>query len=165
MAKLTRKQEKFVEAYIETGNGTKSALEAYDTVNPLTAAVIASENLIKPNIITALTQAIEDEELLGEKFKAMLNTVRLDYFVFPKSMTDEEIEEHVDSVGLECVNVRPSDKGKLAFFAIPDAHAIGKALDMAFKLKGRYAGEKHLHAHVHIEASPKIKDLAKKLNQ
>ena len=50
----TPKQKKFVKEYIDTGNGTKSALKAYDTKNINAAAVIASENLRKPKVIEYL---------------------------------------------------------------------------------------------------------------
>ena len=46
--KLTPKQKKFADKYIKTGNATQSAIEA--GYSKRTAAVIATENLIKPNI-------------------------------------------------------------------------------------------------------------------
>jgi hypothetical protein len=39
------------------------------------------------------------------------------------------------------------------------------ALDMGYKLKDRYAAEKHLNMNVEVEALPIIKDLTEKLNQ
>ena len=47
---LTPKQKVFADKYLETGNGTHSALEAYDTDKEHTAASIASENLRKPDV-------------------------------------------------------------------------------------------------------------------
>lgn len=46
----TKKQRKFAKEYVETGNGLQSALKVYDTSSPNVAAVIASENLTKPNV-------------------------------------------------------------------------------------------------------------------
>lgn len=46
--KLTPKQKRFADEYIKTGNATQSAIEA--GYSKKTAAVIATENLIKPNI-------------------------------------------------------------------------------------------------------------------
>lgn len=48
--KLTKKQKIFIQEYLETGNGVQSALKAYDTNDYGTGAVIASDNLKKPNI-------------------------------------------------------------------------------------------------------------------
>lgn len=45
--KLTMKQRKFLDEYFKTGNGTMSALKAYDTKDYATAASIARENLKK----------------------------------------------------------------------------------------------------------------------
>jgi phage terminase small subunit len=47
---LTKKQKKFADEYIETGNGKKSALIAYDTNSDSVAEVIASQNLRKLKI-------------------------------------------------------------------------------------------------------------------
>jgi|CXWK01.1.fsa_nt_gi phage terminase small subunit len=56
---LTKKQEIFVKEYLDTGNGTQAALEAYDTDNPRVAAAIASENLTKPNIVAYFENVAE----------------------------------------------------------------------------------------------------------
>ena len=45
--KLTVKQRRFIKRYIELGNGTKAAMEVYDTKDYQSAASIASENLKK----------------------------------------------------------------------------------------------------------------------
>ncbi len=63
ISKLTKKQRGFVKDYLETGNGTKAALNNYDTDNPKVAQVIASENLSKPMIVNALAEALPDELL------------------------------------------------------------------------------------------------------
>lgn len=55
---LTVKQKKFVKAYVKNdGNGTKAALETYNTVDERTASAISSENLSKPNIRNAVEQS------------------------------------------------------------------------------------------------------------
>lgn len=48
--KLTPKQEKFANGYIESGNATSSAKQAYNTSNDASARAIGSENLTKLNI-------------------------------------------------------------------------------------------------------------------
>lgn len=48
--KLTKKEKAFADEYLETGNGTQSALKAYDTTSERVAASIAHENLRKPDI-------------------------------------------------------------------------------------------------------------------
>jgi hypothetical protein len=88
------------------------------------------------------------DELLTEAHRRQFNQVRLDYFVFPKTMADDEIEAHVNAAGIEVIVIRLSDKGKMAFYSIPDSMAITKALDLAYKLKGSYAPEKSVSLHL-----------------
>lgn len=163
--KLTRKQKVFVDAVVETGNGTAAAMQAYDTESPVVAASIAYENLRKPQIIEAVEKRVTPQ-MVEDAHSSLLTAVRLDYFVFGKHMTDEEITSHVESVGLTCINIRPSEKGKLAFFALPDGAARGKAIELYHKVHGTFAPEKKLTVHVEAQAiDPRIRELARKLNK
>lgn len=47
---LTKKQKAFASEYINSGNGVKSALIAYDTKDYATANAISVENLQKPSV-------------------------------------------------------------------------------------------------------------------
>ncbi|MDO4920938.1 MAG: terminase small subunit [Phascolarctobacterium sp.] len=60
MVKLTERQRRFVEAYIETGNATKAAIMA--GYSKKTAATIGAENLIKPNIQKAIKERMKEIE-------------------------------------------------------------------------------------------------------
>lgn len=163
-SKLTRKQETFVETFLETGNATESALEAYDTTDPVTAASIGYENLRKPQIQEAVTERLTLEKV-EKAHESLLSAVRLDYFVFPKRMEDDEITEHVEAQGLTVLNIRPSEKGKLAFFSLPDGASRSKGIELYHKLKGSFAAEKHLNVNVEVEASPELKEAAHILNE
>lgn len=57
--KLTRKEAKYVQEYVKTGNGTQSALKAYDTKDYKTASVISAENLDKPRIRGEILRLME----------------------------------------------------------------------------------------------------------
>jgi len=57
--KLTRKQEKFVEWYVETGNKTQAAFNAYDT-DYETARSIGYENSTKPHIQAEIDKRLQD---------------------------------------------------------------------------------------------------------
>jgi phage terminase small subunit len=133
---LTRKQEVFVEKYIETGgNGTKAALDAYDTDNYMTAAAIASENLTKPKVQNALAEALPDD---------LLAKVHLEGLFATRAIFNKD----GDNVGEDA-----------------DFGIRAKYLDMAYKLKGQYAPEKRLNVNVDAEPSERIKELARKLNR
>jgi len=59
MEGLTKKEKDFADAYLETGNGTRSALKAYDTESENTAAVQAYDNLRKTKIQNYLADKAE----------------------------------------------------------------------------------------------------------
>ena len=162
MNKLTHKQEKFVNVYTQTFNGTKSALQAYDTESYNTANQIAIENLQKPIIIEAI-QAKITPEMVEKAHESLLSAVRLDYFVFPKSMSDEEIAEHVKAQGLTILNIRPSERGKLAFFSLPDGASRGKGIELYHKIHGTFAPEKKVT--LNVEVSKQVDDAANILNE
>lgn len=97
------------------------------------------------------------DSLITKKTLGLLNQKKLDYFVFPKGMSDEEITEHVEGAGLKVITIRFSDKGKMAFYSIDDAVAISNGLDFASKFKGKYAPEKHMSVVAHIDVTKKKK--------
>lgn len=162
---LTKKQRKFVSTFIETGVGSEAARAAYDIdpENTKLASVMAAENLAKPSIQKEVSKRLTPE-LVESAHESLLTAVRLDYFVFTKSMSDEEIKAHVEAQGLTLINIRPSEKGKLAFFSLPDGAARGKGIELFHKVQGSFAPEKKLTVHVHQEVDPRIRALAKKLN-
>ncbi len=132
---LTKKQATFVEAFVETGNGTKSALQAYDTEDYMTAAAIASENLKKPQIINALEEALPDN-LLAQVHREGLFATKPIY-----SKEGDLIDEDADFANR------------------------AKYLDMAYKLRGKYAAEKHLNLNVDVEPTERIVELTKIANE
>lgn len=163
---LTRKQKKFVEAFVATGVGAQAVKQAYDiapTANHL-ASVMADENLAKPGILKAVTERLKLEDVEAAH-ASLLKAVRLDYFVFSKSMSDEEITEHVEAQGLTVLNIRPSEKGKLAFFSLPDGASRGKGIELYHKVMGTFAPEKRLNLNVDVEPSPEIKRLTDIINE
>lgn len=85
MKKLTVKQRRFADKYIETGNARQSAIIA--GYSEKTASVIASENLTKPNI-----SAYIKEKLEGYEFDAEIRQRQaLDYAI--RVLNEEETEE------------------------------------------------------------------------
>ena len=149
---------------METGVGIEAAKVAYPTTTYGTQRSIASENLTKPNIIEAIRRGQKDEQI-SEAFDKLINLKRIEYFVFPLMMSNKEIEEHINAQGIEVLNIRESDRGKLAFYAIPDGRALGKALEIWTKVSGAEAPKKNINLNIEVkEPSAKVKDLAKRLN-
>lgn len=165
MDKLTRKQQGFVKDYIETGNGTQSVMNNYDVKDETVASSISTENLRKPYIAEVIAEALSDDLLLTNH-KKLFDQRQVSYFVFPKSMEDEEIVAHVNANGIDVITVRESDKGKMAFYSIPDAQAIKAGLDMGYKLKGSYAPDKAINLNIDTEiTNPEARALAKEYEE
>jgi len=197
MPKLTRKQKKFVDEYVATGNGTKAAKKAYD-IKPndeITPRVIASENLTKPNIVEAIQEALPDE-ILGQKHRALLESTTLDHMTFPlgprdekqreeinesrrldslqhnkplkleDGVSDEEIKSMLSDVNCKVRRIEHGEHARHVYFWAPDNRAVKDALDMAYKLKGKYAPDKHINLNLNkdIEPNERLKKLADKLN-
>jgi hypothetical protein len=118
--KLSRKAAGFVKDIVEGRPGVHAALANYDTTDYMTAAAIASENLKKPQIIDAIAEALPDD-LLARRHLELLNKREV---------------------------IRTPDGDELS--DQPDTQAVKAALDMAYKLKGSYAPEKHAHGHFTI---------------
>ena len=93
---LTIKQRKFLLEYFKTGNGTKSAMKVYDTDDPNTAGVIASENLRKLKIENKTlmeTRGLSVGKLIGVlleglETKVIKRTVKKGGTVVYRSMPD-----------------------------------------------------------------------------
>ena len=62
--RLTLKQERFAAEYVANGgNGTQAALAVYNSVDPVTAATTAYDNLRKPQIAERVEQALQENGL------------------------------------------------------------------------------------------------------
>lgn len=92
MAKLTVKQKRFADYYIETGNATEAAIRA--GYSKKTARFIGNENLTKPNIKAYIDEKLKE---LDEKRIAKAEEV-LQYLT--RVMRGEETEQVVVMEGM-----------------------------------------------------------------
>ncbi len=89
------------------------------------------------------------ESLVAQRHGELLNASAIDSYTFTQSdnggreITDEEIKEIVESVaGCKLIYIkRAKYLGTIAFFQVPDARARKEAVDLAHKLRGKYAPE------------------------
>jgi hypothetical protein len=133
-----RKHKKVLDNLTENGGNMRRAIldagysqEVADNPQKITES---------KTFLEVLEDSLPDEKL-SKAHEELLEQKRIEYFVFPKKMDDEEIKGHVESAGLRLIVTRESDKGKMAFYSIPDAQAKSKALEMAYKLKGKFSDE------------------------
>jgi len=110
LSHLTQKQETFCLKYIELDNATQAAIAA--GYNPHTAAVIACENLKKPNVlarITELRQKTEDATIATViERKQILSEIARGRFIDFMNPTKEKLK----SAALQEIRVMETDVGK-----------------------------------------------------
>lgn len=82
----------------------------------------------------------------------------------PDSLLAERHRELLDKREIHFIKGEDG-KGESELLDTPDTNAVTKGLDMAYKIGGRYAPEKHLNVNIEVEASAEIKDLTQKLNE
>lgn len=61
---LTIRQKKFVKAYVQNeGNGKEAAKQVYNVSNDNSASQLASQNLSRPNVKSAVDEALKKHEI------------------------------------------------------------------------------------------------------
>ena len=128
--RLTLKQLKFIQIYIETGNATKAAMHAYRCKNENVAAVLGTENLRKPKIACEIDKYRQKGGLSIQK---AINAI------------DEAYDAEKKGAGQA---------------SVPDHNVRLRSADMTLKLADAYPRNKevsHRHAHLHLEM---VKELA-----
>ncbi len=131
----TIKQTKAFDKTMEnTGNVSKAMRE-----------VGYSENTAKnPKTLTdskgweELVKAQLSDKTLLKKHKELLNTKSLQKESFPKDIEDEEIKELLKAVNCSVKKIRNTKMAKTVYYTAVDTKALKDALDMAYKVKGRY---------------------------
>lgn len=113
--KLTEKQKRFADYYIETGNGTEAAIKAGYSEN--TAKEIASENLTKPNIknyIDKLLQKKDHSRIASqdEVLEYLTNVMRGK--VQEEQVVVESVGDYMSAARKIKKQVSPKDRNKAA---------------------------------------------------
>ncbi|GAE89514.1 terminase small subunit [Acetivibrio straminisolvens] len=141
MAKLTDKQQRFIEEYLIDLNATQAAIRA--GYSPKTAKEIGSENLSKPNIRARIEQAmaerskrtgINQDRVLRELARiAFVNAADVINF---DSATIAEGASEDDTAAIASVKVKT--------IPTPDGEGIEREIRLADKLKALELCGKHL---------------------
>lgn len=105
--KLTPKQQKFADYYIETGNATESSIKA--GYSKKTAGEIGYENLKKPHIKHYINKRMQ--ELADERIMDMQEALELLTSIARGEMTEEVVVSFLD--GYEKVEKTPDIKERL----------------------------------------------------
>lgn len=124
------------------------------------------------------------DTLLTQRHKELLNSTRIDHLTFPlgpkdandvdeiseeeneiesafapehTTLTDKDITEMLAEVNCKVRKIVHGKTARHVYFWSADNKARGGALDMAYKLKGKYAPEKHLSIVAHLNPRKKKK--------
>ena len=103
--RLTLKQLKFIQIYIETKNATKAAMTAYRCKNLRVAAVLGSENLIKPDIAYEIDKYRKKGGLSIQK---AINAINDGYEAEKKGSPDHNVRLRSADMTLKLANAYPS---------------------------------------------------------
>lgn len=83
------------------------------------------------------------DDLLAETHGELVRAVKLSHYAFPKSEDKEFIEEVINNVpGCKLVKIRAVKGWKRAYYLTPDNQSRIRAIEAAYKLKGKFAPEK-----------------------
>lgn len=88
-----------------------------------------------------MEEYLPDEDLT-KKHQELLNATRLEHMVFPKNVKDKTIKSLLESVNCNVRKIQHGDQANHVWFWAKDNIALKSALDLAYKLKGRFEQEK-----------------------
>jgi hypothetical protein len=152
MGKIRAK--KAIKKMVENGGNVSKALTA---VGYKPAYAKNPQKFLKTKTAQELMDEYLPDELIAERHNELANAGEIGHYVFPKiegqkvkkgkkeahpELTNDEIREIVESVpGCRLTYVKRDWLGAHAFFVQPDNRSRKDAIDMAYKLKGKYAPE------------------------
>lgn len=122
MDDLTLKQRKWLKLYIELGNATEAAFQAYDCKDRTTAANIGSENVRKLQFEDLMEEAGITDAKLNKKLEEGLNATRT----------------------ISAIKGTSANGGTTDFIDVPDYATIHKYLETGLKLKKRLIDRKDI---------------------
>jgi len=105
--RLTLKQLKFIQIYIETKNATKAAMTAYRCKNLRVAAVLGSENLTKPDIACEIEKYRKEGGLSIQK---AINAINDAYDAEKKGGPDHNVRLRSADMTLKLADAYPKNR-------------------------------------------------------
>lgn len=100
------------------------------------------QNLKSSKSFSQMLDEVMPDTVVLAQHNSMLQARKLDHMTFPTNMDDDDIAELLASVNCVLRKVVHGVQAKHVYFWSKDNRAIKDALDMVYKLKGKYAPEK-----------------------
>jgi len=185
----TLKQEA---AFKETLKNGGNVSQAMSTVGYAETTVHNPSNLTESDGWKKLVDEYLSDEKLSEVHAGLLASTRLDHMVFPlgpkddgevgiqeddldedgihvavherMKLSDEDIKEMLAEVNCKVRRIVHGETARHVYFWAADNKARKEALDMAYKLKGKYAPEKRLNLNLGVEPTKELLEAAEILN-
>jgi len=161
MAKLTAKQQRFVEEYLIDLNATQAAIRA--GYSPNTANVIGAENLIKPNIRAHVDKAMaERSKRTGVNADRVIQELARIAFVDPTKVIDTDTAKVYEGA---------SEDDRAAIASVKYKRSSGETTDTierevrfsdkikALELLGKHMGMFKDKLDLTVETSEKLSDI------
>ena len=134
-----RQKEAFKKVMENGGNVSKSMREAkYSPESAHTPQKLTDSKGWKE----LMAKYLPDDELV-KKHKELLNATRLEHMVFPGKTLEKDIKSLLAGVNCVAKKIQKINEIKHVWFWAKDNIALKSALDMGYKLTGKYAPEKH----------------------
>lgn len=90
-----------------------------------------------------LKAVLPDYEKTANAVHDLMDASKLDHYIFPASMSDQEIAELIEELpGCKLRKIRRSENQVWAYFWTPDNKSKKEAIDIVLKVNGDYAPEK-----------------------
>lgn len=84
------------------------------------------------------------DHLLSKRHGELVGAMMIDHYIFPNSMSDEEIKGVFDQApGCKLITIKRNAAWARAFFSAPDNISRNKAIELAYKIKDKFPAEKH----------------------
>ena len=153
----TQKQAKAIKNVVENGGNVSKAMrdagyspETAKTPKKLTDSK-AWEQLMEKNL---------PDKTLAKVHKQLLSSTSIEHMVFPTTTTNKEISDLLRSVNCRVRKFQRGNSATHVWFWSANDKSRKEALDMAYKLKGRYKDKPlvniETHSHLTIEKKGEI---------
>jgi len=162
--RLTLKQLKFIQIYIETGNATKAAMEVYNCKNENVAKSLGSENLTKPDIACEIDKYRKEGGLSIQK---AINAINDGYDAEKKGAPDHNVRLRSADMTLKLADAYPRNKEVSHRHAHLHLEMVKElAENYSFdEITGMQKGEMRKIPAEEIAASPSLQHIGQVLHQ
>lgn len=135
----TEKQKLAAEKIVENGGNVSKTMKEVG-YSPETAKT--PKTLTQSKGWKQLMKKHLSDKVLAKKHNELLNARRIEHLVFPVKTKEKDIKKLLASVNCTVKKIQHGETAKHVWFWARDNLALKNGLDMAYKLKGKYAPEK-----------------------